>query len=339
MRWNRAMTVVGCHTGGEIGDVVIGGLPHVPGGSLFEKKLYMEEELDHLRQLLLFQPRGSVLRSVNFVLPPSDPAAQMGYVIAETTEYPVMSGSNTICTATVLLETGMVEMVEPETQLVLESPAGLIPLRCECRDGKVTSVRFVNQPAFVYHLDAQIEVPGYGQVRADVAWGGMAYVIVEAADLGFELNPAEASELCRVGQLLKAAAAEQLTAVHPLEPRYAGITQAEFTGPLRREGEMLVSQNAVIVSPGRVDRSPCGTGTSARLAVLHAKGLVDEDETFVHESLIGSRYVGRVESLTTVGDLPAVVPSIAGEAFITSIAQVGLDPADPFPSGYLLEDT
>lgn len=332
------MTVVGCHTGGEIGDVVTGGLGKVPGASMFDKRLYMEQHLDEIRRLLLLPPRGSVIRSVNFVLPSSVPEADLGYVIAETTEYPVMSGSNTICTATVLLETGMVPIVEPITNLVLESPAGLIPLTCECHDGKVTSVRFVNQPAFVYHLDRKIDIPGYGPVRVDVAWGGMAYVLVDAADLGFSLVPEEAAELCRVGQVVKSAAAEQLTAVHPLEPRYAGITQTEFTGPLRREEGVLASRNTVIVSPGRVDRSPCGTGTSARLAVLYAKGQIEPGETFVHESLIGSRYHGRIESLTSVGDVPAIVPSVAGSAHITSIAQVGLDPSDPFPVGYELSD-
>ena len=338
MRWSRALTVVGCHTGGEVGDVVTGGLGDVPGSTMFEKKLYLEEHLDEIRQLLLFQPRGSVIRSVNFVLPATDPRASLGYVIAETTEYPAMSGSNTICTATVLLETGMVPMTEPVTELVLESPAGLISLHCECRDGKVTSVRFVNQPAFVYHLDTSIEVPGYGQVRVDVAWGGMTYVIAEAADLGFELVPSEARELCRVGQLLKEAASEQLTAVHPLEPRYAGITQTEFTGPLRRQDGVLTAKNAVIVSPGRIDRSPCGTGTSARLAVMSAKGLIGVGEDFLHESLIGSVYQARVESTTTVGGIDAVIPSVAGEAYITSMGQVGLDPVDPFPRGYLLND-
>jgi proline racemase len=338
MRWSRTLTVVGCHTGGEVGDVVVGGLGKVSGSTMFEKRLYLEEHLDQIRRLLLFPPRGSVIRSVNFVLPSTNPDAEFGYVIAETTEYPAMSGSNTICTATVLLETGMIPMVEPETHLVLESPAGLISLTCECLDGKVTSVRFVNQPAFVYQLDQVVEVPGYGSVRVDVAWGGMAYALVQASDLGFSLEPAEAAELCRVGQLVKSAAAEQIPTVHPLEPRYAGITQTEFTGPLRREEGVLVSQNAVIVSPGRIDRSPCGTGTSARLAVLHARGQIEVGETFVHESLIGSRYLGRIESLTEVGDLPAVVPSIAGAAHITSIAQVGLDPSDPFPLGYELAD-
>jgi proline racemase len=338
MRWSRALTVVGCHTGGEVGDVVTGGIGDVPGATMFEKKLYLEEHLDQLRQLLLFQPRGAVNRSVNFVLPATDPAAKLGYVIAETTEYPAMSGSNTICTATVILETGMVPMVEPVTELVLESPAGLIRLTCQCTDGKVTSVRFINQPAFVYHVDAEIQVSGFGAVRVDVAWGGMTYAIVEAADFGFSLEPDEARELCRVGQLIKQAASEQLRAVHPLEPRHAGITQTEFTGPLRREGGVLVSQNAVIVSPGRIDRSPCGTGTSARLAVLQAKGQIAVGEEFIHESLIGSKYYSRIEELVQVGPIQGIVPSVAGEAYITSMGQVGLDPADPFPNGYMLAD-
>ncbi len=339
MRWKRTLTVVGCHTGGEVGDVVTGGIGDVPGATMFEKKVYIQEHLDDLRKWLLFEPRGAVVRCVNIVLPATDPRAQLGYVIVESEEYPPMSGSNTICTATVILETGMLPMTEPVTEIVLEAPAGLIRLNCECKDGKVTSVRFVNQPAFVHHLDATIEVPGLGAVTIDVAWGGMNYALVDAASLGFSLTPDEARDLCVVGQQVKRAAHEQLTAAHPLESRYPGITQTEFTGPLRREDGVLVSRNAVIVSPGRVDRSPCGTGTSARLAVLHARGQVELGEPFVHESLIGSRYIGCIEELTSVGDFAAVVPSVSGQAWITGISQVGLDPTDPFPTGYTLSDT
>jgi len=176
MRWSKVLNVVECHAGGEIGKVVTGGIGDVPGETMFDKKVYLEQHLDDIRKLLLFEPRGGVAHSANFVLPSRHPEARLGYVIAESTEYPAMSGSNTICTATVLLETGMVPMTEPVTELVLEAPAGLIRLRCECRDGKVTGVRFTNQPAFAYHLDAKIEVEGLGTVTGDVAWGGMAYV-------------------------------------------------------------------------------------------------------------------------------------------------------------------
>jgi len=339
MRFSKVLNVVGCHVGGEVGNVVVGGVGDVPGTTMFEKRLFLEAERDDIRQLLLKEPRGSMIRSANVVLPATDPRADMGYVIMESEEYPAMSGGNTICVATVLLETGMVPMREPVTELTLESPAGLIRLRCECRDGKVVNVRFVNQPAFVYHLDAKVEVAGVGTVSLDVAWGGMAYAIVDAASMGFDLRPDEARDLCLLGQRIKLAAAEQLETVHPENPQFAGVTITEFTNPVRREGEVWMARNAVVVSPGRIDRCPCGTGTSARLAVMHARGEIAVGETFVHESLIGSRFESRIESLTTVGEVPAVVPSIAGQAWITDMSQVGLDPTDPFPLGYTLSDS
>lgn len=339
MRFSKVFNVVGCHVGGEVCNVVVGGVGDVPGATMFEKRLYLERERDDIRQLLLKEPRGSMIRSVNVVLPSTDPAAAMGYVIMEAEEYPVMSGGNTIAVATVLLETGMVPMQEPLTELTLESPAGLIRLSCECRDGKVLSVRFINQPAFVYQLDARVEVPNLGTVTLDVAWGGMAYAIIDAASLGFDLVPDEARDLCLMGQRIKAAAAEQLVTVHPENPKFAGITNTEFTKPLKRQGDVIYSQNAVVVSPGRIDRCACGTGTSARLAVMHARGLIVPGEKFVHESLIGSRFESTIESLTTVGGYDAVVPSVAGQAWITDMSQVGLDPTDPFPTGYVLSDS
>ncbi|NMO01734.1 proline racemase family protein [Gordonia sp. TBRC 11910] len=339
MRFSKVFNVVGCHVGGEVGNVVVGGIGDVPGQTMFDKRLYLENERDDIRQLLLKEPRGSMIRSVNVVLPPTRPEAAMGYVIMESEEYPAMSGGNTICVATVLLETGMVPMSEPVTQLTLESPAGLITLRCECRDGKVLSVRFVNQPAFVYHLDAPVEVEGLGTVLVDVAWGGMTFAIVDAASVGFELVPDEARDICVMGQRVKAAAAEQLSTIHPENPQFAGVTITEFTNPVRRENDSLVARNAVVVSPGRIDRCPCGTGTSARLAVMHARNEIAPGENFIHESLIGSRFDSTIESLTRVGEFDAVVPSIAGQAWITDMSQVGLDPTDPFPVGYTLSDS
>jgi proline racemase len=275
---------------------------------------------------------------VNFVVPACDPRAQLGYIIAEAVEYPAMSGSNTICTATVLLETGMLPMTEPVTQIVLESPAGLIPLTCECSNGKVTSVRFTNQPCFVQCLDASVEVPGRGSVHVDVAWGGMHYAIVDAQSLGFALTPDEARDICELGQLITEAAGSQLAVVHPEEPRYAGITLTQFAGPLRREDGVLRSRNTVVVQPGRLDRSPCGTGSSARMAVLSARGQLAVGEPFIHESIIGSVFDCRIEEATTVAGRPAVIPSVAGQAWITGISQVGIDPSDPYPSGYTLPD-
>ncbi|MEK6346918.1 MAG: proline racemase family protein [Burkholderia sp.] len=339
MRWNRTFTVVNCHAEGEVGNVVTGGVFDVPGATMFEKMMYLEEHRDEIRRIALFEPRGSANQSVNIILPATDPRAQMGYVIAESTEYPAMSGSNTMCVVTVLLETGILPMVEPVTELVLEAPAGLIAVRCECAGGKVTRVEFTNQPAFANHLDAMIEVPGVGTLKVDVGYGGMTYVIVDAQALGFGVTPDEARELCELGQIIKASAAEQLPSPHPLNPLIKGITQTEFVMPLRRENGVLTSRNTVIVSPGRCDRSPCGTGTSARLAVMHAKGQIAVGETFVHESIIGSRFESRVASTTVLGDVPAVVPVVSGQAWISAISQVGVDPTDRFQTGFTLSDT
>jgi proline racemase len=339
MRFSKSINVVGCHAEGEIGNVVVGGIPAIPGETMLDKRRYLHEQADWLRQMLLKEPRGNVVRSANVVLPSSHPEAAMGYVVMESTEYPVMSGSNTICVATVLLETGMVPMTEPVTELTLESPAGLIRLSCACKDGKVTSVTFTNQPAFVYHLDAPVEVEGLGTVTVDVAWGGMAYVLVDAGSVGFGLDPSEARELCEVGQRIKLAAAEQLPVKHPENPEFAGITQTEFTLPTRREDGVLTGRNTVIVSPGRIDRCPCGTGTSARLAVLHARGIIKPGERFISESIIGTRFDSRIDSLTKVGGVDAVIPSVSGQAWITDVSTIGLEPTDPFPTGYTLADT
>lgn len=339
MRWKRMLTVVGTHSGGEYARVVTGGITDVPGETMYDKRTYLQDHADHYRRRLLFEPVGGVLHAADVILPSNHPEARLGYVILESTEYAVMSGSNTISVATVILETGMAEMIEPVTELVLESPAGLIRLRCECRDGKVVSVELTNQPAFAYHLDAPLEVPGIGTITVDVAWGGMAYVIADARELGFGMTADEAGELSRVGEIVKAAAVEQLTAVHPVHPEYAGVTQTEITGPLERRAGVLHARNAVVVRPGRLDRSACGTGTSARLAVMHAKGLIAVGEPFVHESVLGSQYIGTIASTTDVGGIAAVVPKIAGQAWITDIAQLGIDPTDPFPEGYTLSDT
>ncbi|MDR5759005.1 proline racemase family protein [Caballeronia sp. LZ035] len=339
MRWNKTFTMVGCHAEGEVGNVVTGGLIDVPGKTMFDKMLYLEEHGDALRRLCLFEPRGSVNHNINFILPATDARAQMGYVIGESTEYVAMSGSNTMCVATVLLETGILPMTEPVTELVLEAPAGLIRARCECRDGKVTRVEFTNQPAFVAHLDAYVDVAGAGSIKVDIAYGGMTYALVDAQALGFSITPDEARELCELGQRIEAAAFEQLPFSHPDNPLIKGVTNTQFMGPLMRENGTLFARNTVIVSPGRCDRSPCGTGTSARLAVLHARGLVDVGETFVHESITGSRFESRIEATTRVGEHAAVVPVVAGQAWITAISQVGVDPTDRFQNGFTLADT
>ena len=339
--FGRLLNVVDAHAEGESGKVVVGGIGPVAGETMLDKMQYFSENLDHLRKLLLCEPRGAVWHNANVVLPTSNPDADFGYIILESTEYPVMSGSNTMCVATVLLETGMLPMAEPVTELVLESPAGLIRIEAACANGKVERVRLVNQPAFVYHRDAKIDVPGLGEVTIDVAYGGMTFAFVDAESIGVSLDVSQEAKLYELGQRIKKAAAEQLEVCHPLDPRIPGITNTSFTGPLLREKgsdgeEMVRSLNAVIVSPGRLDRSPCGTGTSARLALLHARGDIKTGQLFRHESLIGSQFDSRVEETTVVGPYEAVIPSVAGRAWITSLNQLVLDPSDPFQEGFVV---
>lgn len=339
MRFKQVLSVVDCHAEGESGKVIVGGVGRVAGQTMFDKRVHLETHMDHIRKMVLFEPRGAVWHNANIVLPSNHPEADMGYVILETTEYPAMSGSNTMCVATVLLETGILPMQEPVTNLTLESPAGLIHVRCECSAGKVTSVRLVNQPAFCYHLDKHIEVERLGTVRVDIVYGGMTFTMVDAADLGFTIDPSEARELCEIGQKLKFAAAQQLAVEHPENPAIPGITNTEFMGPLRRESGQLISKNCVVVSPGRCDRSPCGTGSSARLALLHAKGLIKPGQTFIHESITGSRFTCAIDGLAEVGRYPAVIPAVAGQAWITGLYQMGMDPTDPYQEGFTVADT
>jgi proline racemase len=339
MRFKKVLSVVDCHAEGESGKVIVGGVGQVPGETMFDKRVHLETHMDDIRKMVLFEPRGAVWHNANIVLPSNHPGADMGYVILETTEYPAMSGSNTMCVATVLLETGILPMTEPVTELTLESPAGLIKVRCECTGGKVTSVRLVNQPAFCYHVDRHIEVAGLGTVRADIVYGGMTYAMVDAAELGFAIEPSEARDLCEAGQKIKSAAAQQLAVEHLENPAIPGITNTEFMGPLRRDNSRLISKNCVVVSPGRCDRSLCGTGSSARLALLHAKGLMEPGETLIHESITGSRFTCTIDGLATVGQYPAVIPAIAGQAWITGLYQMGMDPTDPYPEGFTVADT
>ncbi len=336
VRSARAITVVGCHAGGEIGNVVVGGGIPPPGGTVFERMQALRAD-DSLRRLLLREPRGSVAVHANLIVPSSHPGCAAGFVIMEPTEYPSMSGSNTICVVTVLLETGMVAMQEPETTLLLEAPAGVVEVVAHCRDGRCESVELTNVPCFADRLDAPLEVEGVGTIAVDVAFGGMWYAIADADALGFALVPSEARELSRVGELIRVAARDQLPCVHPENPEIAGVSIVQIAEPWR--GVDAVSKNAVVVSPGRLDRSATGTGLSARMATLHARGTMKAGDTMTHASVIGSTFDGRIVSETRIGGRPAIVPAIRGSAWITGIAQVFADPSDPFPEGYLLSDT
>ena len=348
MRLSRTIQAVDAHAAGEPGRVIVGGVLDVPGETMFDKMTWLQANGDDLRKRMLQEPRGYPAANCNLVLPSNNPEAAAGYVIMEHVEYPGMSGTNTICTATVLLETGMIPMIEPVTELVLEAPAGLIRLRCECRDGKVTSVTFRNVPAFATHLDTPVEVPTLGTVIVDVGYGGMFYVIAEAEQFGLRLTPDEGRDITRITELIKAAANEQLPVVHPEQPGFAGITIGQLSGPAHDPANSM--RNVVTVSTGKldfdrpatwtgaIDRSPCGTGTSARMAVLHAKGRLQIGEPFRHEGILGTVFTGLLLEETSVGPYQAVVPTITGTAWITGMATYVVDPTDPFPDGFTVGD-
>ena len=339
IRWAPArpvLTVVGCHAGGEVGNVVVAGVEPPPGATIFEQMQAIRAD-DSIRKLLLHEPRGSVAVHSNIVLPSTRADCAFGYVIMEPTEYPAMSGSNTICVATVLIETGMVEMREPVTELRLEAPGGPIDITAGCRAGKVEWVELENVPSFADRLDAPLEVAGLGTLTVDVAYGGMWYAIADADALGFALEPSEARDLSRVGELIRHAAREQLPCVHPENADIAGVSIVQIAAPWRGVG--AVTKNAVVVAPGRLDRSATGTGLSARLAALHARGSMAVGDAMTHASVIGSTFAGRIVREVDVGDRAGIVPAIRGSAWITGVTRVLVDPTDPFPEGYILSDT
>ena len=340
MRFSNLITAVDAHACGEPGRVIAGGVIDVPGRTMFEKKLYLEAHADHIRKRMLREPRGYPAANCNLILPPTRADADAGFVIMEQVEYPPMSGTNTICVVTVLLETGILPVTEPITKLALDTPAGLVRVEAEVRDGKVTRVTFENVPAFAVHLDTPVEVTGLGSVKVDVAYGGMFYVIADAVALGFRLTPDEGRDIVRVAEMIKAATREQLPVVHPENPGISGVSIAELAGPPAAASSH--GRNAVVVSTGAgsgcFDRSPCGTGTCARMATLHARGKLPLGQDFVHEGILGTTFTGRLLSETRVGPYAAVVPTLSGQAWITGFANYVLDPTDPFPDGFTVGD-
>lgn len=348
MRATRVITAIEAHAEGEPGRVITSGIPPLPEGSVFEKMQWMQAHADDLRLLMLREPRGHPALCCNLIVPPGDRRADAGFIVMEQTEYPPMSGSNTICVATVLLETGMIAMREPATELVLEAPAGLIRLRADCQGGKVTRVTFRNVPAFALHLGAALDVPDLGRIQVDIAWGGMFYVLADAGAMGIGLGAENGAEIVRASERILAAARAQLPVAHPENPAMTGPTITNLFGAPARPGTH--GRQAVTVSsggfdparpqalPGVLDRSPCGTGLCARMAVLHAKGELRQGDDFTAEGPLGTTFTGRIEETTTVGRYPAIVPSLSGQGWITGMASYLLDPSDPFPQGYRVGD-
>jgi len=338
MRTTRAIEIVGCHAEGEVGDVIVGGVAPPPGETLWEQSRFIARD-QTLRNLVLNEPRGGVFRHVNLLVPPKNPRAQMGFIIMEPEDTPPMSGSNSICVATVLLDTGIIPMTEPETRLVLEAPGGIVEVVAECRNGKAERITVTNVPSFADKLGATLEVEGVGTLTVDTAYGGDSFVIVDANALGFSIVPDEARELAETGIRITRAANEQLGFTHPTNPDWTHFSFCQIAAPLERRDGILTAANAVAIQPGKIDRSPTGTGASARMAVLRARGEMQIGDRYLARSIIGSEFLGRIEADTTLGGRPAIIPSISGRAWITGTRTEMLDPSDPWQGGYRLSDT
>lgn len=330
--------MVSCHAEGEVGNVIVGGVKPPPGDSLWQQSRWIAED-QTLRNLVLNEPRGGVFKHINLLLPAKNPAADFGFIIMEPEHTPPMSGSNSICVSTVLLDSGLIEMKEPVTEFTLEAPGGLVPVKAYCSNGKANSIEVNNVPSFADKLDVTLEVKGLGSLIVDTAYGGDSFVIVDATNLGFEIKPDEAKDIAIIGAKITAAANEQLGFSHPTNADWNHISFCQIALPLSEENGIPVSRNSVVIDPGKLDRSPTGTGCSARMAVLHAKGLLNKGDKMVGRSIIGSRFDCRIVEETTVGDKNAIIPSIRGRAWITGTHQIMLDPEDPWPGGYRLSDT
>ena len=338
MRSSKIIHVISAHAEGEVGDVIVGGVSPPPGDTLWDQRSFIAQD-GALRDFVLNEPRGGVFRHVNLLVPPKDPRADAAFIIMEPEDTPPMSGSNSICVATVLLDAGILPMTEPETHLVLEAPGGLVRVRAECRDGKAQRIHVRNLPSFAVHLDASVEVEGLGSLTVDTAFGGDSFVVVDAAALGFALTPDEAADIARLGVRISDAATRQLGFHHPENPDWRHISFCAFCGPLSETPTGLKGRSAVAIRPGKVDRSPTGTAVSARMALMAARGQLRHGQTFDADSIIGSSFTGRIVETTEIGGKPAIIPEISGRGWVTGTHQHMLDPDDPWPRGYRLRDT
>jgi trans-L-3-hydroxyproline dehydratase len=333
MRFERVISTIDAHAAGEPLRIITAGLPPLPGATVLERRRYMAEHYDDVRRTLLFEPRGHADMYGAVLTPPVTPGADFGVLFLTNEGYSTMCGHGVIALTTVLLETGMVARHQPQTDVVYDSPAGLIRANAEVEDGRVTSVAFRNVPAFRYAHGLDLET-SIGPVRVDVSYGGAFYALVDAYELGIEVVPENATALTRLGMEIKRAVEREIEVVHPDERELRGIYGTIISEPPRTaDGD---GRNITIYAEGAVDRSPCGTGTSAKLACLYADSRVARGQPYVHESVIGTTFAGRVLSETSVGRYPAVETEIAGRGFLTGFQQCVVDPEDPTAGGFLV---
>lgn len=333
MRTDRVLHSVDSHTEGMPTRVITGGFGVIPGATMFERREYFLAHLDHVRELLMNEPRGHAAMSGAILQPPTRPDADYGVLFIEVSGCLPMCGHGTIGVATVLVETGMVEVTEPVTTIRLDTPAGLVVAKVSVKDGVAESVTLTNVPSFALGLDRKVEVAPYGQVSYDMAFGGNFYAIVQLEELGIEFDRANKDEILRAGLAIMAAIDAQEMPVHPGNPSITGCHHVYLAAS---GSDARHSRHAMAIYPGWFDRSPCGTGTSARMAQLHARGELALDNDFDNESFIGTHFIGRLVGQGELNGITTVTPTITGRAWVTGTAQYMLDPRDPFPRGFVL---
>lgn len=334
MKFSHMFRTVETHTGGNPTRTVLGGVPAIPGATMMDKVEYFRTHYDWIRTHLMFEPRGHGVMSGCILTDPVHAEADIGVIYIEVGGYLPMCGHDTIGLVTALIETGQVPAVEPATRLVLDTPSGIVRTEAQVEDGRVLSVSFENVPAFLYARDVTVAVPGWGDISLDIAWGGNFYGLVDAERLGLELVPHEARRAIQLARAIRAAVDAQMAVVHPQLPGVRGMTHVEFYGaPTHPDADV---KNMVIVPPGGVDRSPCGTGTTAKAAALWSRGTLPVGGSFVHESVTGALFTATVLREVNVGDLDAVVVRIAGSAQVYGESTFVVDPDDPLVNGFLL---
>jgi proline racemase len=334
MKINRVFSTIDTHTGGEPTRTIVGGLPYIPGKTIVDKMTHLKENMDWVRTALMFEPRGHSVMSGVILTEPTHSEADIGVIFIETGGYLPMCGHDTIGVSTALVETGMVKVEEPITRITLDTPAGLTRVKVNVEDGVAKSVTFRNIPSFVMAPDVEVNIPEFGSIRMDVAYGGNVYAILPADALGIKIAPESASEIIAKGKIVRDAVNKQVKIQHPEKDFINECTHVEFYGKPTQAGAHL--KNAVFFADGGIDRSPCGTGTSAKVATLCAKGELNLNEEFIHESIIGSIFRARAVEETKVGSYDAIVPEVTGSAHIMGINQLFIDPDDPLKNGFLL---
>ena len=334
----KTVHVVSAHAEGEVGDVIIEGVEPPPGETLWDQSRWIAKD-QVLRNFVLNEPRGGVFRHVNLLVPPKNPKAAAAFIIMEPEDTPPMSGSNSICVATVLLDHGLITMEEPVTNFFLEAPGGLVKVKALCKNGKAERIFVQNLPSFVYKLDTSLELEGYGSISADTAFGGDSFVIVDAKKLGFSIDPSEAAELARLGAKITDAATEQIGFRHPTITEWTHYSFCQFSRKQDQSNECISFKSAVSVKPGKIDRSPTGTALSAKMAVLEARGEMKIGQKIKAISIIGSSFEGKIVEKCNLNGTSAIIPEISGRGWITGLHQHTLEPTDPWPEGYRLSDT